>query len=225
MAEEFVGYVLTEAGRDIMARIIAGTIVTFKRIAIGDGFEYELENFLTKTTLVNEVLSIEKLKMAVVNSDMVELIGAFSESELEASFWYREIGLYVVDPDDETKEILFAYGNTNDKAEYITPHIDNRKILKEISLKISVGETSNVRIYINYNDVLNTYEFTADDWQYDEKKGSYVLNTGQMGFGVNVFKKSTLGRITVEFVDIIVNEANIITLETLDAFEGYLIFA
>ncbi len=225
MAEEYVGYVLTTAGRDIMARIIAGEVVTFKRIAIGDGFEYDLNNFITKTALINEVLSIEKLKMSILNSNMVEIIGAFTETEIDASFWDRERGLYVVDPDDETKEILFAYGNLNDKAEYITPHIDNRKILKEINLKISVGESSNVRIYINYNDVLNTFEFTVDDWKYDEKTETYVINTGQIGYGVNVFKKSTLGRITVEFVDIIVDEANVISLHTLDAFEGYLIFA
>lgn len=225
MAEEYVSYVLTNAGRNIMARIIAGTVVTFKRLAIGDGHEYDMNEFITKTALVNEVLSITDLSMQVFNSEVVEITGKFSTLDLVKSFWYREIGIYVIDPDDETKEILFAYGNRNDKAEFITPHVDNYQFLKEISCKVSVGESANVKIYINYNDVLNTFEFTVDDWKYNQVINAYVINTGQVGFGVNVFKKSELGRITVEFVDIIVDSNKVISLQALEPFEGYLIFA
>lgn len=225
MAEDYISYVLTDAGKEIMARIIAGTNIIFKRFAIGDGYEYNMDNFLTKTELVHEVLSVPIDKMTIENNDMINLKGEFSSTQLQNSFWYREIGLYIVDPDDETKEILYAYGNRNDYAEHITPHVANHQILKEIELKISVGESSNVRIYINNKEALNLYDFTADAWVYNEVLGLYVLNTGQMGVGLNVFKKTDLGNVIVEFVDIVINSQNILTLQSLDVFDGYLVFS
>lgn len=225
MAEDYVSYVLTSAGQEIMSRILAGTIVTFKRFAIGDGHEYNIDNYITKTELVNEVLSVDIESITIENSDIVSLLGKFSTSELQNSFWYREIGIYAIDPDDETKEILFAYGNRNDKAEYITPHVDNHQILKEIECKVSVGESANVRIYINNTEgALNIFDFTDDEWVYNEALELYVLNTNQTGVGLKVFKKTELGNVIVSFVDIVINSQNMLTLHSLHTFEGYLIF-
>ena len=168
MAEDYMSYILTDAGSELLARILAGTNVIFKRFAIGDGYEYNMDNYLTKTALVHEVLSVPVDKMTIENNDIISLIGEFSSSQLQDSFWYREIGLYAVDPQDETKEILYAYGNCNDLAEFITPHVANKQILKEIELKISVGASSNVRIYINNNEALNLYDFSADEWVFNE---------------------------------------------------------
>lgn len=224
MAEDYVSYVLTDAGRDVMTRIVAGENITFKRFAIGDGYEYNLDNYLTKTELINETLSVPIDTMTIENEDIVSLIGKFSTSELSESFWYREIGIFIYDPEDETKEILYAYGNRNDYAEYITPHVSNYQILKEIECKVSVGASSNVRIYINNKEALNLYDFSADEWVFNEALGLYVLNTGQMGVGLNVFKKTELGNVITEFVDIVINSQNILTLHSLDVFDGYLVF-
>lgn len=225
MAEDYMSYILTDAGSELMARILAGTNVIFKRFAIGDGYEYNMDNYLTKTALVHEVLSVPVDKMTIENNDIISLIGEFSSSQLQDSFWYREIGLYAVDPQDETKEILYAYGNCNDLAEFITPHVANKQILKEIELKISVGASSNVRIYINNNEALNLYDFSADEWVFNSALGLYVLNTGQQGVGLNVFKKTDLGNVIVEFVDIVINSQDILTLHSLDVFDGYLVFS
>ena len=225
MAEDYVSYVLTDVGRDIMARVIAGENIMFKRLAIGDGYEYNMDNYLTKTALVHEVLSVPIDTMTIENDDIVSLLGKFSTSELDFSFWYREIGVFVVDPEDETKEILYAFGNRNDYAEYITPHVGNYQILKEIECKVSVGASSNVRIYINNREALNLFEFSVDEWVWNEALGLYVLNTSQMGVGLNVFKKTDLGNVIVEFVDIVINAQGILTLHSLDMFDGYLVFS
>ena len=224
MAEEYANFVLTNEGASLMARILAGETITFKRFAIGDGFEYNIDNFPTKTELVSEILSIPIVSMSIENNDIVSLLGKFSTTELSNSFWYREIGIYIYDPEDETKEILYAYGNRNDYAEFITPHINEYQILKEIECKVSVGESANVKIYINNNEALNLYDFSADEWVYNEALGLHVLNTGQKGTGLNVFKKTDLGNVIVQFVDIVINSENILTLHSLDIFDGYLIF-
>lgn len=225
MAEEYASFVITNAGKDIIARIIAGLKVTFSKIAIGDGFDYNADEFITKTELVNKVMSLNITNIQINDAETVELTAAFGSSDVEREFWYREVGVYVVDPDNETKEILFAYGNRNNAAEYITPHMQNYAILKNIKCVIPVGESANVKIYINLNNALNTFDFTVDDWAYSETSGTYVINTGQMGAGVNIYKKSELGRITVDGVDIVINSNKVISLHSLEPFEGYLIFA
>ena len=126
---------------------------------------------------------------------------------------------------DYTKEILYAYGNRNDNAEYLTPHVNNHQILKEIECIIAVGESANVRIFINNLNALNTFDFLVSDWVYNEALEVYTLNTNQPGVGVNIFKKSDAGMVTTEFVDIVINSENNITLQALSPFNGYLIFA
>lgn len=225
MTEQYVDYILTNKGREMMARIMAGETITFKRFAVGDGFEYNIDNFSTKTELINEVLSVAILSTTVQDSENIRVYGELSTSQLKDSFWYRELGIFIYDPDDETKEILYAYGNRNDYAEHLTPHVNNHQILKEIVCFISVGESANVRIFINNMDALNTFDFTVADWTYNEALDVYTLNTEQSGTGVNIFKKTETGKVTTEFVDIVINSENKITLQALTAFDGYLIFA
>lgn len=226
MAENYVSYVLTNAGRAMMARIIAGTVVTFKRMAVGDGFLYNPDDYLTRTSLVNEVLSIDKLSMLVENDTVINLRAAFTTSQLTQSFWYREFGIFIVDPDDENNEILFAYGNANDKAEYLTPHVDNRQIEKILDCDISVGASANVKIFINADETLNVLDFRAEEWTYNSTLDVYVYDSQQINrVGVNVFKKTELGRVTTEFVDIITHPDESLKLHALEAFDGYLIFA
>lgn len=149
MAEQYASYVVTNAGRDIIARITAGLTVNFSRIVIGSGSDYDTENFVNKTELINEVKSLGISSIQITDSNIVELAAEFAKSDIEDSFWFREIGIYVIDPNDETKEILFAYGNRNDAAEYITPHIQNYAVLKKIKCLVSVGTAANVNIQIS----------------------------------------------------------------------------
>lgn len=226
MEENYINYVLTDAGQALLSRIIAGTVVTFKRLAVGDGFLYNQDAYYTRTELINEILSIDDISMNIDNEDHVTLKGKFNTSQLTQSFWYREIGIYAVDPDNEANEILFAYGNHNDSAEYITPHVNNRKIEKSFECTISVGQSANVRIYVNDNNALSVLDFSASEWVYKEALDIYVLDSGQYNrVGVNVFKKTELGRVTVEFVDIITNDNESLKLHALEPFDGYLIFA
>ena len=48
MADEYINYTLTTAGRALIARIIGGLEMTFKRISIGDGFDYNVGSFEQK---------------------------------------------------------------------------------------------------------------------------------------------------------------------------------
>lgn len=220
MAEEYIAYTLTSAGRDIITRIIAGLNVTFKRIALGDGFDYNTEGFSQRTTLVNEVKSLTNLTMKITSTNVIELLAKFSKGDLTDSFYFREIGIYIVDPDDENQEILYAYGNKNDKGEYLTPHVDNYAIQKELPCLLSCGVASNVHINVSDNQLTTTIDFKESDWVLDEKTEIYSLNLGEINESLRIFKTTTGGKVQTSLVEINRDSTNLTTLKSLAAFDG-----
>ncbi|MBO5739002.1 phage tail protein [bacterium] len=220
MAEQYASFVVTNAGRDIIARIIAGLNITFSRIAIGDSYDYDTENFINKTSLNNEVKSLSISNMQISSSNVVELTAEFGKSDIEDAFWYREIGIYIIDPDDETNEILFAYGNRNDAAEYITPHIQNYAVLKNIKCFVSVGASANVNILISTSQTANTINFASADWILDEASDIYKLELGNILESLKVFKTTETGKIETSIVDITRDASNNTILKSLTAFDG-----
>ena len=220
MAEQYASFVVTNAGRDIIARIIAGLNVTFSRIVIGDSYDYDTENFVNKTALNNEIKSLSIKTMQITSSNVVELTAEFGKSDIEDAFWYREIGIYIIDPDDETKEILFAYGNRNDTAEYITPHIQNYAVLKNIKCLVSVGASANVNILISTTQSANTINFAAADWVFDETTNIYNIELGNITESLKVFKATEAGKVETGIVSITRDLSNNTILRSLTAFEG-----
>ena len=220
MTEQYASFVVTNVGRDIIARIIAGLNVTFSRIVIGDSYNYDTESFVGMTELINEVKSLSIKAMKITSSNVVELTAEFGNNDIEDSFWYREIGIYIIDPDDETKEILFAYGNRNDAAEYITPHIQNYAVLKNIKCLVSVGSSTNVNILISTSESTNVIDFIGADWVLDEITGIYRLELGNILESLKVFKKTDTGKIETSIVDITRDTLNNTTLKSLTAFDG-----
>lgn len=220
MAEEYIAYTLTNAGRDIITRIIAGLNVTFKRIALGDGFDYNTEGFSQRTTLVNEVKSLTNLTMKITSTNVIELLAKFSKGDLTDSFYFREIGIYIVDPDDENQEILYAYGNKNDKGEYLTPHVDNYAIQKELPCLLSCGVASNVHINVSDNQLTTTIDFKESDWVLDKKTEIYSLNLGEINESLRIFKTTTGGKVQTSLVEINRDSTNLTTLKSLAAFDG-----
>lgn len=220
MAEEYIAYTLTNAGRDIITRIIAGLNVTFKRIALGDGFDYNTEGFSQRTTLVNEVKSLTNLTIKITSTNVIELLAKFSKGDLTDSFYFREIGVYIVDPDDESQEILYAYGNKNDKGEYLTPHVDNYAIQKELPCLLSCGVASNVHINVSDNQLTTTIDFKESDWVLDEKTEIYSLNLGEINESLRIFKTTTGGKVQTSLVEINRDSTNLTTLKSLAAFDG-----
>lgn len=220
MAEQYASFVVTNAGLDIIARIIAGLNVTFSRIVIGDAYNYDTENFVNRTELLNEVKSLSIKTMQITKSNVVELTAEFGKNDIQDAFWYREIGVYIIDPDDETNEILFAYGNRNDAAEYITPHIQNYAVLKNIKCLVSVGASANVNILISTSQTANIVDFASADWILDEATGIYKLELGNILESLKVFKTTEAGKIETSIVDITRDTANNTILKSLTAFDG-----
>lgn len=142
-----INFILTNAALELIPKIINGKTLNFTRMAVGDGFSYDENVAKGFTTLVNEVLNLEITKKEIENSSTVKITSAFTSSDVQKEFYYREVGLFALDP-DTGKEILYAYGNRNDAAELITPN-GSSSVAKRLIFSVSVGNSANVIVNIN----------------------------------------------------------------------------
>ena len=220
MAEQYVSFVVTNAGESIITRIIAGLNVTFKRIAIGDGFDYDTGNFVTKSSLMNEIKSLDIKTMNVTDLNNIELVAEFGTGDIKDYFYFRELGIYIIDPDDENNEILFAYGNRNDAAEYITPHVQEYAVLKNIKCLVRVGSSANVNIIVKTSESASSIDFIAADWILDETTNIYSIELGNALDSLKVFKTTEYGKVETGIVDITTDSTNTTILKSLAAFDG-----
>ena len=223
MAEQYASFVVTNAGEDIITRILGGLSVTFKRIVIGDGFNYDTGTFTSMQGLVNEVKSLEIKSMTITDENNVELTADFGSADIESAFWYREIGIFVVDPDNDDNEILFAYGNRNDAAEYITPHVQNYAVLKTIKCVVRVGSSAKVNILITTNKATTTIDFVASDWVHDEIQNLYKYVPGSINNCLQVFKNTETGMVETGIVETSKDAEGNIVIKSLTAFDGCLV--
>ena len=142
-----INFILTNAALELIPKIINGKTLNFTRMAVGDGFSYDENVAKGFTTLVNEVLNLEITKKEIENSSTVKITSAFTSADVQKEFYYREVGLFALDP-DTGKEILYAYGNRNDAAELITPN-GSSSVAKRLIFSVSVGNSANVIVNIN----------------------------------------------------------------------------
>lgn len=141
-----INFILTNAAAELIPKILNGKTLNFTRMAVGDGFSYDENVAKGFTTLVNEVLSLNITKKEIENSSTVKITSAFTSSDLQKEFYYREVGLFAQDP-DTGKEILYAYGNRNEAAELITPN-GSSSVAKKLVFIVLVGNSANVTVNI-----------------------------------------------------------------------------
>jgi len=166
-------YKITNEGRKLIAKALAGKNIKFTRMAVGDGsinLNVELEEF---KSLVNEVLSVSVNRKTIIDETSVQIDGYFNNSQLEEGFFYRELGLFALDPNTD-EEILYCYANNLEDAEYIPPISDNKKLKeKTIVIITTCGDSANIEISVNTDNNVSqdSLNDTLSEYQLIDEKG------------------------------------------------------
>ncbi len=138
----------TNAGREVQLQTLTGKPLTFTTVRMGDG---ELSSAISvMTSLINERVSVA-VNTAVANSQYATIEAIFKNTDLTAGFYWRELGVYVADPNDPNNrdsDILYAYQNAGEYAEYINSP-GSSVIEKIIRIPVFVGESSAVSLSMN----------------------------------------------------------------------------
>lgn len=121
----------TDAGKALQLRALDGEEIRFTKIQMGSGTLGET-SYKTFNALLEPKVTIPITDISVSNG-YAAIRGYFNNEKLNEGFYYRELGLFAKDPDDDTKEILYCYGNTGEQASFIA---EPGSVLIERSIKI-----------------------------------------------------------------------------------------
>lgn len=137
---------ITTKGSILAAKTLEAKKLQFSKFIIGDGelADSSASTIKALTGLVNSVLNFDITKISRDTETQVTVRGLFQNTDAEHSFYLRELGLYAIDP-DTNEEILFAYINYGDEAEYINNSISAKKE-HYFDMVITVDNADNVTI-------------------------------------------------------------------------------
>jgi len=103
---DFNGTILTDKGRNLLAKALTGTELKFTKVSLGDGVWDDSVSPESLTDLVSKKMDLAINALDVTGDGTARLRFVLTNTGLEEGFFTREIGIYADDPDDG--EILYA---------------------------------------------------------------------------------------------------------------------
>jgi len=143
---------ITKAGALLAAKTLQGKKIEFDHAEIGSGaLSGDAKN---KTALTTKVLECPISNIKITGDTQAQISFAFKNTDANAAFYFREIGLFAIDPDTKAK-VLYAYSNAGTTAEYINNSI-TELIEKHIDITVLVDNSSNVTITLDESQIYVT---------------------------------------------------------------------
>ncbi len=168
---------LTASGKNLLLRALAGETITFTKIQLGNGNAQEPTE---ATGLANPILTVELSKI-VVGTEYVTLTAQFTNGTVTSGFHITEAGFFAEDPDDSTKEILYALGNEDESTADYVPDNANRILEMQFDALIFIGDAENVSAAISSSLVYASKE------DFDKHTGNtanpHSVTKAQVGLG------------------------------------------
>ncbi|WP_249435713.1 tail fiber protein [Paenibacillus sp. Marseille-Q4541] len=150
---------LTNKGIALQAKAQAGRELRYTRFVIGDGrLSGQLLPTMTNVISQKKTIPVTKLQMRPPNEAIVGF--SLSNQDVTAGFYFRELGLFAMDPDEG--EILYLYANAGETADYIPPAGSDDVIQKSFDTLAFVGQAQNVTANIDHSLVYVTHPELAE---------------------------------------------------------------
>ena len=156
---KFKGFILTEKGRELLAKGLAGETITFTKIAIGDGTIATSEREMT--ALVNQITTLQLLNVDTKGNGTCEINALLTNKSVTTGFYIRELGIFAHGNDNV--EILYAY-NTSSNADYLPPFSANNVVEIEYIDTIIVDQVENITATIDPAVSYITKKYAEDNF-------------------------------------------------------------
>lgn len=158
---------ITKEGSLLSAKTLQGKQIIFDHAEVGSGTLNG--DARDKTALTKKVLECPINNIKITGDTQSKISFAFSNAKIEEAFYFREIGLFAIDPDTEEK-VLYAYSNAGETAEYINNSM-TELIEKNIDIVTLVDNASNINITLDPNQIYVTEKELNE--KADELKNDY----------------------------------------------------
>lgn len=210
----FPGLILTDAGRDILAKALTGQTLTFTRVGLGDGTEPATPE--TLTALVNELQTVSIQAFEMIGDGTSKIRAILTNVGITTGFFVREIGVFAQDP-DTLQEVLYSYANSGTQSDFL-PAEGGATIVEQVFDLFTVVDTATT-----VTAVIDDYITLATKADIEEIR-PYILPTG--GLAGQLVRKRTNAEGDTEWFDpadgLGIRVASI--AETRTAIEGQTVF-
>ena len=160
----FNGFVLTNKGRELLAKAVAGEQLTFTKMEVGDGtFTGDIR---TLTALVNKKDDFNINQIENQGNGQVSLKAIISNKNTTIGYYIKEIGMFA--HGDDNVEILYAY-NKAIEADYFPAFNSSNVVEVEYQNIIIVDQAQNVTAVIDPSLTYLTKEEAADTYLENKK--------------------------------------------------------
>ena len=155
---DFLPLQLTNIGRDMLTQGRAGHVLTFTKVAIGEGTATGTA-VDSLTALKSHKLYLPIAKNETVHAGQMRLQFRVNNKVVTSGFYFREIGLYA--KVDNGEEKLYAYTTCGDKARMI---YDNTYPIQErvVNIDTVTDNAPNVRVILDWSIVYATQKDIID---------------------------------------------------------------
>nr|WP_326209551.1 peptidase G2 autoproteolytic cleavage domain-containing protein [uncultured Oscillibacter sp.] len=106
---------------------------------------------------------IDYVHIAASNS-AAEILTTMRNDDLEEGFYFRELGIFAVDP-DSGEEQLYLYDNAGQDGEYIPAASENIKVIERLKMIVRLENTPNVTFTASGNPLYLTVDDIDDNAQ------------------------------------------------------------
>ena len=169
---DFNGTILTDKGRNLLAKALTGTELKFTKVSLGDGVWNESVNPESLTGLVSKKMDLAINALEVTGDGTARLRFVLTNTGLSEGFFTREIGIYANDPDEG--EILYAV--TYSKNPDFIPADGVVKIENVTDIYTVVSNAQNVEAVISDTVVIATKD-DVNALKTDLESGNITVST------------------------------------------------
>ena len=142
------GFVITEMGKNLLAKLGTGEQLKITRIMVGKGEIAEGQNPADFTDLVQPVAQATST-LPLVKENTLSFIVEYRNDlngGLEEGFWLKEFGVFAQDGENE---ILLYYATLGDFPQYVQAYINGVVNIKRYPVTIAVSDKTEVVVTYN----------------------------------------------------------------------------
>lgn len=148
----FFNNAITDEGTKLLAKMQTGAKFVATKFVMGSGYIPSGKTAKTMTAVATpeHQFNVTEVKQTPASASAT-IGGIFSNKDITAGFYYRELGLYakiVYEDGTETAAVLYAYGNAGDSPDLIPAYSTETVVESIIRLIVYVGNNTTVTIAV-----------------------------------------------------------------------------
>ena len=135
------GFTVTDQGRALIAKLVAGKTLSLSRIMVGSGACPDETNPKTLTDLVAPVAAATSTVPTYDGASVKMIVEYRSDLNggLDEGFWLNEFGIYAYDPDEG--EVLIYYGCLGNYPQWVSAASSTGVDVRRYPVCIDIGYT------------------------------------------------------------------------------------